>query len=579
MNFRLVLFLSIIAVLVSFQNCSPFVSSLEGGSSFFSGYQARLANNPYTCLPNTDPEVQPLRRLTKQEYLNTLYDLFQGEVSVEQIRSFAEEIPGEEISTSFKNFSNIPSLSHINGYLKTAEQMTAVILADNLKLKRATGVACIGSDNSLSAPCFETFANTFLKRVLRRPILSSEKAKMLFLYNSMETPEAGLSAMITYSLVSPSFLYLLELEGKDLDGRQDLLLINDYELASRLSYFLTASMPDRELLALAEQGSLNNPEEISKQSKRLLASARAKEMMGDFLAQWLQIDPSASAYTPAFRGDIVTNSALQQNASRELNDFVVQTVWTDGGTFKDLLLSRKAYFTDSELGKIYGVQGNGTKAVLLPEGERLGILTRAQYLMTGSDDSRPMHRGAGFQRNILCYGLNQPPPFPDDPTALMPPAFDPNLTTRERFHEKTNKSACIGCHVKINPPAFAFEHFDSLGRFRNVERILNKDGQLVNTLPIEGSDQLTIESGEQLQFQNPLELIQKISGTPVPSACFVEKWVSYANGRLPGINDSCTLSKMYDSANIPGEGVMHMILKLTTAETFRARKINRSEEI
>ena len=407
--------------LVLFQNCAPFEASSTGGfGSFFQGYNASVESNPFVCEANVEPPPNKLRRLTKQEYRNTIADLFYGALSSNDIETAAMQIPEEEINAQFKNFSNIPSLSHIEGYVDSAEKIADFVVENQTRLDRALGVSCLRLNTSLNESCMVQLESSYLMRAFRRPLTEDERNGFRQMYNDVGDHLLGLKALIQSSLLSPNFLYRLELEGSPLGASQQMLVLNSYELASRLSYFLTKSMPDEELFRAAAQGELSSKEQILAQTRRLVGvSSKTKAMVQDFFSQWLKVQDGNLNYSPAGRGNVNVNASFVQAATDEFNTFIEKTIWDEGGVFSDLMMSRKAYFNHAELAKVYGVSGRGGEAVLLPEGQRLGLLTRVRFLMTGQDSTRPKQRGASFQRNILCNDLQQPPPFPDDPGALM----------------------------------------------------------------------------------------------------------------------------------------------------------------
>jgi hypothetical protein len=287
-------------------------------------------------------------------------------------------------------------------------------------------------------------------------------------------PEDALTRVVLLALKSPRFLYL-GLGEKPAD---------DYAVASRLSFALWDSLPDRELMQLAAKGALRTPAEVETQSRRLVQDVRARAKVRTFLQQWLQMnhvdDLSKDAqlypgFTPAIIADLRTS----------LNLFLDDVVWSETSDYRRLLLEDDLY-VNGRLAEFYGIVTNlGPEfvKVSLDAKQRSGVITHPYLLAAFSYQrtSSPIHRGVFLTRNIVGRAL-KPPPMA---VAFKDEEFKPNLTMREKVAELTRPQACQTCHSVINPLGFSLENYDAVGRFRT------KDGDR----PIDSVSEYTTDDG------------------------------------------------------------------------------------
>ncbi len=302
----------------------------------------------------------------------------------------------------------------------------------------------------------QTFCEEFVSAAFRRP-LSAEQKKLYIAsqFKGAVKSEDAVRRVVLAVLKSPRFLYL------GLDNRQP----DEFEVASRLSFGLWDSLPDRELMKLAGQGGLHTREQVTEQSRRMLADSRARAKMQHFLQQWLQMnraeDVSKDAtlfpgFTPQIVADLRTS----------LNLFLEDVVWSGASDYRKLLLADYV-FLNNRLAEFYGVSTNGTDdfvKVSFDATQRSGVVTHPYLLAEFSyqKSTSPIHRGVFLTRNIVGRAL-KPPPMA---VAFKEADFAPNLTMREKITELTRSQACQSCHSVINPLGFSLEHYDAVGKFR-----------------------------------------------------------------------------------------------------------------
>ncbi len=330
------------------------------------------------------------------------------------------------------------------------------------------------------------FARKFVEVSFRRPLTAEQET--LFVDSQFAKDgkiEAAIKRVVLLALKSPRFLY----PGLN-SGAAD-----DWEIASRLSYGLWDSLPDRDLFELAKKGSLHTREQVRVQAGRMLENPRTKSKVQYFLHHWLQMNRIESlakdqdlypGFTPQLAADLRTS----------LNLFLEDAMWGGGSDYRDLLLSN-ALYVNARLADYYGVKGDvGDEfvRVVLPEKQRSGVLTHPYLLAAFSytKTTSPIHRGVFLTRNIVGRALKPPPmaiEFKDND-------FPANLTMREKVAELTRSDACQSCHSVINPLGFSLENFDAVGRWRTT----------ADAKPIDATSDYTTTEGETIRLTGARDL-------------------------------------------------------------------------
>ncbi|MDZ4403086.1 DUF1592 domain-containing protein [Prosthecobacter sp.] len=314
--------------------------------------------------------------------------------------------------------------------------------------------------------CFTKLA----QKAFRRPVNPEEidgfvgivKSELAAGEKFREAVKAGMASI----LCAKSFLFLTE---GDPNAKRHML--NDWELASRLSYLLWSTMPDAALLSLAENGKLHDKAELSKQVARMLADPRATQFTDSFANQWLRLR-KVGMFPPDKKIYPDYDDHLEQSMIRETQTFFREVVQS-GHTLRDLLKSDWSMM-NARLADFYGltdakVAGDEfVKVSLTAESHRGGLLTQASVLSLTSDGTRhrPVHRGVWVMESI--FGKSPPPPPANvDPIATNPAA--PKATLRQKLEAHIHDENCAACHAKIDPLGLAFENYDAIGRWRTEE--------------------------------------------------------------------------------------------------------------
>jgi len=319
--------------------------------------------------------------------------------------------------------------------------------------------------------CAERILSGLMRRAYRRPVSADDLVGPMEFYRKARVEdgfEAGIGAALTAVLVSPEFLFRMEREPAAL-APNTAYRISDIALASRLSFFLWSSIPDDELLRVAERDELHKPRVLEKQVRRMLTDARALNLVRNFGDQWLHLRNLDSS-TPDLRRFPDFDDNLRQAFRRE-TEMHLETVLKEDRTVLSLLKVDYT-FLNERLARHYGipnVYGSHFRRVALGRGsERGGLLRQGSIHTVTSYATRtsPVIRGKWILENFV--GAAPPPPPPDVPV-LKDNTVSSSLSMRERLAEHRANTACAGCHNIMDPVGFALENYDAVGRWRTLE--------------------------------------------------------------------------------------------------------------
>jgi len=317
--------------------------------------------------------------------------------------------------------------------------------------------------------CARRIISAFARRAYRRPVGDGDIAPLVRFYTDARRSggfEAGVEMALRATLTSPEFLFRIERDPQGVAPRTAYRL-SDVALASRLAFFLWSSVPDEELLAVAERGELGRPPVLERQVRRMLADPRAEALTTNFAAQWLYLRNLASV-TPDGRLFPDFDENLRQAFRRETELLFGSIVDEDRSVTE--LLSADYTFLNERLAKHYGVPnvyGDRFRRVSLrDQSERAGLLGHGSILTVTSYATRtsPVRRGKWILENIL--GTPPPPPPPNVPPLADPKTDGRRLTMRERMVEHRSNPQCASCHQLMDPAGLSMENFDAIGRWR-----------------------------------------------------------------------------------------------------------------
>ena len=408
----------------------------------------------------------------------------------------------------------------------------------------------------------------FATRAFRRPATAGEVERLAQLAESAErdgeTFEGAVKLAMQAVLVSPNFLFLVELDDGATPAAggvaSDVCALNDYELATRLSYFLWSSMPDAELFALASQGTLHRADNLKAQTRRMLRDPKSRALVDNFAGQWLglrglkDVHPDPTTF-PQF------DEALRSAMLKE-SELFFQAVVAEDRSILDFI-DADFTFVNERLAQHYeieGVQGDQFRRVQLKGDERGGILAQAAILTVTSTPTRtaPVKRGKWVLENLL--GTPPPPPPPQVPQLAEGPAAAQTGTIRQRLELHRSKADCASCHNRLDPIGFGFENYDAIGGWRT----LDGDTQ------IDASGKLP--SGESFAGPRELKQILKSRQTQV-ARCLAEKLLTYALGRGLERSDRCTVDDITAAAAKNGYKFSSLVDAIVASDTFQKRRL------
>lgn len=423
-----------------------------------------------------------------------------------------------------------------------------------------------GSDKAEEEKCAATILATLTRRAYRRPITQDDVDEPMGFYRKARSGgdfEVGITAAVTAVLTNPKFLFRLESDPEKLPPN-GVYRISDLELASRLSFFLWSSIPDDELLAAAVSGKLSQPEELEKQTRRMLADRRSFNLATNFAGQWLRlrnidgVNPSGSLFR-----DFDDN--LRQAFRKETELFFDSVVRED----RSILTFLKSDYTflNERLAKHYaipGIYGSRFRRVALPaDSRRGGLLRQGSVLSVTSYATRtsPVLRGVLVLKNMI--GAPPPEPPPTVPS-LEESTMAANLPMRQRLAAHRNNAACASCHRTIDPVGFALENYDATGKWRDLE---------VEDQPVDASGAVP---GDRA-FNGVGGLEDALLRRPeVFASTLAENLLTFALGRGAEYYDAPAVRKIVRGAEKDGYRFSSLILGIVRSAPFQMRRAETS---
>ena len=372
------------------------------------------------------------------------------------------------------------------------------------------------------------------------PILAMVQAKLAEGLSPLQSLQLGFQTI----LAAPGFLYLKEGEGE----------LDDFTLASRLSYFLWSSMPDAQLFELAEQGKLKDPKTLSQQVDRMLADPKSKRLTSNFLRVWLELDnigkmPPSKEFVSFYRDNL-------ESAMRKETELLFENVLKKNLPPRELL-SANYSFINRELAEHYGIrglEGKEFRKVSFSGSDRGGILGHGSFLTASANgvDTSPVVRGIYVMNKLLDY---TPPPPPDDVPEIEPDVTGAT-TLREQLVKHRADATCAQCHNKIDPAGFALENFDAIGTWREkYDRKLEVDpsGKLPGGQTFSSVDEF-----------RKLVVAQDETFT----RCLTKKLLTYAIGRQLNSGDRPSIDKISKEMADKDKGLRDLIQAVVASKSF-----------
>jgi len=506
-----------------------------------------------------DPGPFVIRRLTKVEYGNTLHDLFGVDPAI--VHELPEEVFGE-------GYLNTLSPLQMEQYLGIANEVLDRSLAPANAPPTEVQKRLFGDPPALGADVRATARNvarSLARSAYRRPPSEAELDVLLAVFdlgrqNKLSYP-AALSLMLKAVLVSPQFLFITP-EAEAESGRE-IVALDDFQLASRLSYLLWATMPDVELSALADNGKLHEPAVLKAQVRRLLEDPRSRALFDGFGAQWLGLGSLESKIFDTAKFPQMTTE--MRSAMYDEARLFFQSIVRENRSVVSFVDADYTFLNET-LAPIYGLEktvtGPQMRKVHLTDANRGGILGMPGVLATTSFPNRtsPVRRGVWVLEQVL--GEEVPPPPPNVPALdKQDKKTVANLTLRQRTELHRTNPVCANCHQILDPIGFGLENFDAIGRWRDQD---DTGGA------IDAAGELP---GEK-HFASPRELKSIIAARKDDLArTLTQKLLAYALCRQLEGYDEIVVDQLMQSIAKDGYRAQTLITEIVTSYPFTHRRI------
>jgi hypothetical protein len=419
------------------------------------------------------------------------------------------------------------------------------------------------------AEAARTNLRPFATRAFRRPVTDAELSRLAQIVEIAKANgdnfETGMQLAAQAVLASPHFLFKVEASPDSNAGPSASRKLNDYELATRLSYFLWCSMPDEELFRVASEGKLQQPDVLQQQTRRMLKDPRSQALVDNFAGQWLTLRnlDSAQPNTRRFRQ---FNTGLRDAMRKETELFIGAVMREDMSLLR--LLDADFTYVNEPLAQLYGiadVKGNEFRRVSLTGTPRGGLLTQASILTVTSNPTRtsPVKRGKWIMETLLNDA--PPPPPPGVPELKEERPNELTGTLREKMKQHRADPVCNSCHQVMDQLGFALENFDAIGAFRE------KEGQFA----IEATGELP--SGEK--FAGAAELRALLLSTKQKEfvGCVTEKMLTFALGRGLEYYDQCIVEQIRAQLEKNDHRFSTLVVEIVRSYPFQHQGVKRSE--
>ncbi len=537
------------------------------------------------CDPDAPWSASPMRRLTRRQYENTLFDLVATVVGDDEASAILDELAVKlaavplDDRTDYVRLDQALDQEHVDGWYRVGKGIGDALTADAARLEALAGACATDGDASNDATCVREFVARFGRLAFRRALGDDEidfhAADATG--SATDVSAAAFAERVAIMLMVPDFIYVIEDDLPEEDA--DTFPLSGLEIASRLSFHFWDSMPDDALLQAAEDGRLDDDEGYAAEVERVFADPRTRRTLGAFANEWLQLEHlppldellGSPAYD-AFVGDTTPSPALRGDMIAEAEDLFLRFGVDEDGTLADLLLSTESTTTSAELAAIYGVAPReaGDPPLVLPEHERGGLLTRAALVATGSLATHPVLKGKLLRTRILCDEI--PPPPADVPP---PPQLDPEATIREQLELLTQAegTACKGCHDLLNTLGYATENYDGLGRHRTEERVFDLvTGELLATRPVDTAAVPRVIPGDERVAADGMQLAEYVLDSGRAEDCLARQYFRFSFGRMEDDDaDGCVLAALRDAVGAEGS-LRAMLRDVAMRPEFRVRR-------
>jgi hypothetical protein len=497
-----------------------------------------------------DPGPAPLGLLSREQYLNTLRDLFGAAGDVNAL------LAQVDAPSAFGLAQGDVSQLELEDFQQAAEAVAAKVVADKNML--ASLVPCTGTDKRA---CAKSFLTRFGARAYRAPISDAadiERHLKLYDLGAPTSHEHGIELLLAGLLQSPRFLYRVEIGTTDRVADAAVKL-SGYEVAARLSYVFWKSLPDDMLTEAARSGALATREGVAKELTRVLATSKGKLALRQFLESLIHLEKVDGLVKDKTLYPEWQNKALRSALTTQAQTFLSYVLDRQDGALGALLTS-PTVFANKDLASFYGVTAGDSFTVVEPSaGVAAGLLSLPALLAIQAkpSESSPIYRGRFVRESLLCEQLPSPPA-----NVPKPPEVQAGVSTRERLRQHEVDPSCSGCHQRLDPVGFGFENFDAIGRYR-----ANDGGK-----PVDAHGEIMGSQDADGKFDGVAALGERLAASEQVRQCMTRQWFRFALGRFEQKVDACAVAKLDEAFAAQDDSLNALPAAIIASDAFLYRR-------
>ncbi|MBW8832532.1 MAG: DUF1592 domain-containing protein [Burkholderiales bacterium] len=535
----------------------------------------------------TSPGCYPLgppRRLTRKQVVNALTDVTAAltadtalAATVGKLVSDTAQFPPDTAvnpdTTRHKGYERLDTT--VNGrqvfsLRETAQALAKAMTSDPTRMAKLSGTCTDTAD-----ACVTGFIRKAGRLLFRQPMTDAEVNVYRTAAGNTNTPSAFARVLATM-IASPKFYFVIEKgQTSSADASSSCMPLTAHEQATRLALHFWDSVPDAALNADADSGALLQPATYTAQVTRMMSDARADRAMRDFFGGWFRLDElvalNGKVGDPKFDAFAGSFKPLPTSSDAAINEVLdmVSYLAAHNASLQQVLTDRHSYARTSDIASLYktAVWDGVSSPPVFSESTRVGLLTRIGFIAQGSSDTTlPISRGSRVLFGLTCKAMPTPAMVQSNAKADLSGL----LTTRQRVERVTemNGTSCVGCHKPLmNPWGFVFEGFDSLGRVRETEVILDDKGKSLGEKPIDTASLPSLADTMSRAVRSPSEAQQFILDSGQFERCFARNYVRYAFGRADTAGDGALIESLRQQA-VSGANLRSLFASIALRSEF-----------
>ena len=553
-------------------------------------------NTAAVCQESAPTASAPLKRLSRMQLTTSLGDVLKvwapsmsdAIVAAPAVQKALKGVRDDNRVTGvqtqhggFRRLDQDVGQEQVDSSFAIASAVAAELTNASDRMSALLGACSTDADATNDEACVRAFITRALRTVERRAPATEDVDYYYSVYAAQGIDPLGIADVITVMLTSPYFFYQVEHGGTVIDDGKHLYALGPEELANRLSLQFWNTIPDTVLLDLVDSGRILTSDGFAEALAHVTSDPRTTKMYDEFFREFLsaedlpEIDQyDGTAIFDAFRASFQPDGNTRENMIDEVTRLATYYASKPDGTFADLFTTKKSFATTADVAAIYGVQPWDGKSEPpdMPDAQRVGLLTHAAMLATGSPTTRPIMKGVFLRAALLCDDIPPPPANAMQVAQTVGATLSPVMSTRERTTAITSAAQCAACHAKlINPLGFLTEGFDALGRVRAAEKIFDQSGTLLGEVPVDTSSVPLVFAEDTSSATGPADLAKLIVDSKKAQICLATKYYRYSFAKLEDpMNDSCLVRTMGQHLK-DGRAINFVLADIARSASFQQR--------